>query len=46
MQPGTHFCVSGQRGSDEGKCMITDARGALWIAEEYDMVNRRYVFEW
>ena len=34
------------QGSDEGKCMITDARGALWIAEEYDMVNRRYVFEW
>jgi len=26
--------------------MITDARGALRIAEEYDMVNRRYVFTW
>ena len=43
---GDAFLLCPVKGSDEGKCMITDARGALWIAEEYDMVNRRYVFEW
>ena len=43
---GDAFLLCPVKGSDEGKCMITDARGALWIAEEYDMINRRYVFNW
>ena len=43
---GEAFLLCPVKGSDEGKCMITDARGVLRIAEEYDMVNRRYVFEW
>ena len=43
---GEAFLLCPVIGSNEGKCMITDARGALRIAEEYDMVNRRYVFEW
>ena len=43
---GEAFLLCPVKGSDEGKCMITDARGALRIAEEYDMVNRRYVFNW
>ena len=33
-----------RQGRHEGKCRITDARGVLRIAEEYDMVHRRYVF--
>ena len=43
---GEAFLLCPVKGSDEGKCMITDARGVLRIAKEYDMVNRRYVFEW
>ena len=33
-------------GTSSVKSMIMDARGGLRIAEEYDMDNRRYVFEW
>ena len=43
---GEAFLLCPVKGSDEGKCMITDARGVLRIAEEYDMANRRYVFTW
>ena len=43
---GEAFLLCPVKGSDEGKCMITDARGVLRIAEEYDMANRRYVFNW
>lgn len=40
------FLLCPVKGSDEGKCMITDARGVLRIAEEYDFDRRRYKFEW
>ena len=43
---GDAFLLCPVTGSNEGKCMITDARGALRIAEKYDMVNHRYVFNW
>ena len=43
---GEAFLLCPVKGSNEGKCMITDARGVLRIADEYDMVNRRYVFTW
>lgn len=43
---GETFMLCPVKGSDEGKCMITDARGVLRIAEEYDFDRRRYKFEW
>ena len=43
---GEAFLLCPVIGSNEGKCMITDARGALQIADEYDMIKRRYMFEW
>ena len=43
---GEPFLLCPARGSDEGKCMITDARGVLRIAEEYDFDQHRYKFEW
>lgn len=43
---GEAFLLCPVKGSNEGKCMITDARGALRIAEKYDMVHHRYVFNW
>lgn len=30
----------------EGQCMISDARGVLQFAIEYDFENRRYQYEW
>ena len=41
---GESFLRCPVKGSDEGKCMITAARGVLRMADEYDMVSRRYVF--
>lgn len=43
---GEAFLLCPVKGRDEGKCMITDARGALRIAQEYDFDRRRYRFEW
>lgn len=40
------FMLCPVKGSDEGKCMITNARGVLRIAEEYDYDKRRYKFDW
>lgn len=36
---GEAFLLCTVKGSDEDKRMITDARGALRIAKEYDLVN-------
>lgn len=41
---GEVFLLFPAKGVNEGKCRITDARGVLRIAEEYDMVHRRYLF--
>lgn len=43
---GEAFFLCPVKGGNEGKCMITDVRGVLRIAQEYDMEKRRYVFEW
>lgn len=43
---GEAFFLCPDKGSNEGKCMITDARGVLRIAEEYDFDKRRYKFNW
>lgn len=43
---GEAFLLCPEKGIHEGQCMITDARGALKIAEKYDMERRRYEFEW
>lgn len=43
---GEAFYLCSDPGIHEGQCMITDARGVLKIAEEYDFENRRYKFEW
>ena len=43
---GEAFFLCPDKGSDEGKCMITDARGVLRIAEEYDFDKHRYKFNW
>ena len=43
---GEAFLLCPVIGSNEGKCMITDARGMLRIAEEYNVVNHRYMFNW
>ena len=45
-QAGEAFLLCPEKGIHEGQCMITDARGALRIAGEYDMERRRYEFEW
>ncbi len=43
---GEAFLLCPVKGSDEGKCMITDARGALRVVEKYDFDRHRYKFEW
>ena len=39
---GEAFLLCPDKGSNEGKCMITDARGVLRIVEEYDFDKRQY----
>lgn len=43
---GDAFLLCPVKGSNEGKCMITDARGALRVADEYDFGRRQFVFDW
>lgn len=43
---GEAYFLCPVKGSDEGKCMITDVRGVLRIAREYDFEGHRYIFEW
>lgn len=40
---GDRFFLCPDKGADEGKCMITDARGVLMIVEKYDFENHRYI---
>ena len=40
---GEWFFLCPDAGSHEGQCMITDARGALRIAGQYDFKNHRYL---
>lgn len=42
---GEAFLLYPIKGSDEGKSMITDARGVLQIVAEYDFDRRRYKFK-
>lgn len=40
---GEAFFLCTEKGINEGKCMVTDERGVLYIADEYDFENRRYI---
>lgn len=40
---GEEFFLCSDKGVGEGKCMVTDARGVLKIAEQYDFNNHKYV---
>lgn len=42
---GEAFLLCPEPGIHEGKCMMSDERGALYIADKYDFKNRRYVEE-
>lgn len=40
---GATFFLCLEKGVNEGKCMITDLRGVLKIAEKYDFENKKYL---
>ena len=40
---GQKFFLCPESGVHEGQCMITDSRGALYIAKEYDFKNHKYL---
>lgn len=42
-QGGENFFLCPDTGANEGKCMITDARGVLKICNEYDFKNKKYI---
>lgn len=41
---GEYFFLCSEKGVNEGKCMVTDARGVLKIVGRYDFEKRRYSF--
>lgn len=41
---GDRYFLCPDEGKDEGKCMVTDARGVLMVAGIYDFENRKYVY--
>lgn len=40
---GEIFLLCPEAGRDEGKCMITDERGALKVARDYDFENHKFI---
>lgn len=42
-QAGQEFFLCPKPGIHEGQCMMTDNRGALYIAQEYDFKNHKYL---
>lgn len=43
---GERFLLCPEKGTDEGKCMVTNRRGVLQIATEYDFDGRKYIYNW
>ncbi len=41
---GEWYFLCPEGGVHEGQCMVTDSRGVLKIAEQYDFENHRYLF--
>lgn len=42
-QAGEGFFLCSEKGANEGKCMVTDARGKLQIVGKYDFEKHKYI---